>query len=431
MKITIRFDNNHQQQGGATTTKGTRKSRASVGGGGERKLPGRDSKKRMVSYVDQTSEEEDEQSEEVEYEEVQEQEVEEDEDGEESSLSDLEEKPTVAKKPSGNQARSRLSVSTQPPRSTTTVPTQSSNTRRRSSTTTVPAQNAAVVSAKPLRPRRIRLENSFFQSASLRDSFFPQPNLPSTSSTSTTSAGASKKKANQNIARRRSSSRVVYAFGHRLPPDSILLKQFDFEPHGGGYVSSTSYASSSSDETSEEDDSDEEDEKKKKRGRDEEGRKIPPKGFGRKDVEELVKERLEARGEGEGYVFLGGRIFAKSAVDAWRVDPVRNDGKIAVNIGSGTAGAVEATAAKGHVVKEQEGVRSEPPRMKNSPAPSATVSKPPATKSRPSLSKPVPSAAGGGGSSGLGFALPSVAQVLFASVPKVKSTEEDEMDVDG
>ncbi|GAA6059324.1 hypothetical protein JCM10212_005904 [Sporobolomyces blumeae] len=148
--------------------------------------------------------------------------------------------------------------------------------RRRASTTKYP---------------RIRLPNSFFQSAALRDSIFPPPRAAASG------PGA------KPPPTRRSSSRVAYAFGHRLP-DAALLRQAEFELHGG-----TSAV---------------------------EAENAQP-GYSAVKLEELVQERAE-RSWGDQVVVIGGRVLPKSAVDAWMVDPVR---KREVSSNGGSVNGVE------------------------------------------------------------------------------------------
>ncbi|GAA6011369.1 hypothetical protein JCM10207_008316 [Rhodosporidiobolus poonsookiae] len=136
---------------------------------------------------------------------------------------------------------------------------------------------------------RKRLPDSFFQSAALRDSLLPtfiygRPKPPP--------GGPARPS-------RRSSSRVAYAFGQRLP-DAALLAQAEFEPHGG-------IADGSSDDD---------------------------EGYSRTRLEDLVRERMEQKGE--SVVVLGGRVLPKSALDAWATGPIRF---------SPTKGSVAGTAA--------------------------------------------------------------------------------------
>jgi len=247
------------------------------------------------------------------------------------------------------------------------------------------------------------------------------------------------------------------------------LKQTEFEPHGGGYHSTTSYASSSSnsdnDSSSSETDSEIEREKAKEkasRGIDPEtGRRNPKRGFSRKNLEDLVKDRLDQRGEGEDFVVFGGRILPRSAIFESVVD---NTGLGGTSIGD--AGKVSKVKEEEEehrpIAKPPVAVHKRATSRSSRPSiqrPSEPVPAPPAVPSvssivpqkttntpRPSLSKPVStsskvskppaetSSTAGGVGGGLGFALPSVTQVLFASVPAVQSTEEeedeDQMEVD-
>lgn len=118
-------------------------------------------------------------------------------------------------------------------------------------------------SAAPL--VRKRLIDSFFHSASLRDSVMA---------------------AHQKQGGRRSSSRVAYAFGQRLP-DAALLHYSEFAPHGGV--------------TGDSDDDDE--------------------GYSRVALEEMVQHRSLER-HGEKLVLLDGRVLPQSALDVWRDGPL-------------------------------------------------------------------------------------------------------------
>ncbi|BGP23196.1 proteophosphoglycan 5 [Rhodotorula toruloides] len=118
-------------------------------------------------------------------------------------------------------------------------------------------------SGKPAELVRLRLPDSFFHSAALRDSVI----------------------SSQGPNARRSSSRVAYAFGQRLP-DHALLRQVEFELHGG--ISGDA----------------EDDEE----------------GHSRMSLEQLVSMRMQTHGE--EVVVLDGRVLPKSAVDAWSKDPL-------------------------------------------------------------------------------------------------------------
>ncbi|BGO90006.1 hypothetical protein NBRC10512_001991 [Rhodotorula toruloides] len=117
--------------------------------------------------------------------------------------------------------------------------------------------------SQPAELVRLRLPDSFFHSAALRDSVIAShgPNA------------------------RRSSSRVAYAFGQRLP-DHALLRQAEFELHGG--ISGDA----------------EDDEE----------------GHSRTSLEQMVSMRMQTHGE--EVVVLDGRVLPKSAVDAWSKDPL-------------------------------------------------------------------------------------------------------------
>ncbi|GAA5867301.1 hypothetical protein JCM1840_005018 [Sporobolomyces johnsonii] len=272
--------------------------------------------------------------------------------------------------------------------------------------------------------RSKRLPGSFFHSAALRDSVLlsHQPG-------------------------RRSSSRVAYAFGHRLP-DAALLKYQEFEPHGG----------------------------------------VDGEAAGR-TLEEMVRERREHKGE--SVVVLGGRVLPKSAVDAWSVDPMaaRSPAKPSTTTeGEGEGAAMQidlppppplaATTANGHHhLKQGEGgpatspPPSPPPRRRHPsssassasaaqqqvpfsptlllppplPSPAAAAARqqqqsPPAAAALEIKPCPVPAPAPAlapeptGPLPPLAFAMPAVTQVLFASGPgpsQIRSgTGAGEMDVD-
>ena len=136
-----------------------------------------------------------------------------------------------------------------------------------------------IAAAAPARAKlvRKRLPDSFFHSAALRDAVMASHHHnPTNGSNGSTNAAAP---------RRRASSRVSYAFGQRLP-DQALVRQVEFEPHGG--VSNDAW--------------DEEE------------------GHSRTTLEEMVRLRMERLGE--EVVVLGGHVLPKSAVDAWSKDPL-------------------------------------------------------------------------------------------------------------
>ncbi|GAA5834045.1 hypothetical protein JCM11251_003601 [Rhodosporidiobolus azoricus] len=129
---------------------------------------------------------------------------------------------------------------------------------------------------------RIRLPDSFFSSASLRDSVMAAHH----SAREAAKAAAAGNTSAANAPRaRRSSARVAYAFGQRLP-DQALLQQAEFEPHGG-------VAGDSEDEYD---------------------------GHSRTSLEDMLRERMEKKGE--AVVVLGGRVLPKSALDAWALGPI-------------------------------------------------------------------------------------------------------------
>ncbi|GAA5974254.1 hypothetical protein JCM11641_003357 [Rhodosporidiobolus odoratus] len=139
-------------------------------------------------------------------------------------------------------------------------------------------------------PVRKRLRDSFFESASLRDSVmggivYPTRSIwaPSSSSTIPPSPAAPIKP--QPSRPRRSSSRVAYAFGQRLP-DVSLLRKGDFELHGG-------IGADSEDEC---------------------------EGHSRTKLEDMVRERMAK--QGEDVVVLDGTVLPKSALDAWALGPI-------------------------------------------------------------------------------------------------------------
>ncbi|GAA5933994.1 uncharacterized protein JCM15063_000527 [Sporobolomyces koalae] len=276
---------------------------------------------------------------------------------------------------------------------------------------------------KPKRPTRVRLRDSFFHTTSMRDSFFPK--LVVTPNNASTSHAANKTE------RRRSSNRIVYAFGHRLPESTLLLER-EFEPFGGEYHSTTSYATGSSDD----DDSSSSDEDEKKVIDDTDGTRVR-KGYSRRSVEDLIRDRLTQRGEqGEFVVLKGGKILPRSAVDAWSIDPVRQE----TNTNQLRAQVDQSLEPPELDVKQEQ--HDSDPRMEvddeaqilrtrpASPVRIAHTSKPrtlvPNVPTGPpvpvrAVSKPASSGTGTGGG-GLAFALPSVTQVLFASVPTSKES---------
>lgn len=428
MKITIRFDTSTSKQ--AETGGGARRGRE-----GERKLPERSGRGGRKSYA----EDDDEESEEEEDVEMGEEEAEE----EESSLSDLDEDESDQKEEEEEESFNTSTTSI--PRATSSASISQKPPRTQPQPQPRPSAPPIPVQTRPSKPPRIRLKNSFFQTPSLRDQLFPKAAIlsqfkPSTSNlTPSAESGLKQKKEN----RRRSSSRVAYAFGHRLP-DAALMKQAEFEPHGGGSQGSK-------------------------------GKKGTP-------LEEMVLERMVKRGEGDEVVVLGGRLLPKSAVDAWRIDPVR------VKRQRELSGKSQEEEAEVVVVKKEEEPRvvvpsTAAPRSASIPRPRSipppppvpvqVQSKPPTRPqpkpqpkpqvkplSRPSpapipapvpvpvpvpsqpkpLSRPIPkpvstsSSASTGGGSSLGFAQPSKTQVLFASVPSVKrqlsNGNGDDMDID-
>lgn len=134
--------------------------------------------------------------------------------------------------------------------------------------------NAATASSSCANLVRKRLPDSFFQSAALRDAVMASHQGP-----------ANGPNGSNDGPQRRASSRVSYAFGQRLP-DRALVRQVEFEPHGG--VSNDAW-------------DDEE-------------------GHTRTTLEEMVRLRMERLGEEA--VVLGGHVLPKSAVDAWSKDPL-------------------------------------------------------------------------------------------------------------
>ena len=136
--------------------------------------------------------------------------------------------------------------------------------------------NAAGTAPPRAKLVRKRLPDSFFHSAALRDAVMASHHNPTNGPNGSTNAAAP---------RRRASSRVSYAFGQRLP-DQALVRQVEFEPHGG--VSNDAW--------------DEEE------------------GHSRTTLEEMVRLRMERLGEEA--VVLGGHVLPKSAVDAWSKDPL-------------------------------------------------------------------------------------------------------------
>jgi hypothetical protein len=139
---------------------------------------------------------------------------------------------------------------------------------------------AAAAAAPPARAKlvRKRLPDSFFHSVALRDAVMASHGPKGSNGTSNDDAAAA-------APRRRASSRVLYAFGQRLP-DQALVRQVEFEPHGG--VSNDAW-------------DDEE-------------------GHSQTTLEEMVRLRMERLGEEA--VVLGGHVLPKSAVDAWSKDPL-------------------------------------------------------------------------------------------------------------
>lgn len=119
--------------------------------------------------------------------------------------------------------------------------------------------------SRPAKLVRKRLPDSFFHSAALRDAVM----------------------ASQGPNARRASTRVVYAFGQRLP-DQALVRVGDFELCGG-------VAGNADDDAP---------------------------GRSRTRLEEMVRVRMERHGEEA--VILGGHVFPKSAVDAWSKDPLHD-----------------------------------------------------------------------------------------------------------
>ncbi|CEQ42962.1 SPOSA6832_04855 [Sporobolomyces salmonicolor] len=269
--------------------------------------------------------------------------------------------------------------------SETGLPYRASRTVRSGTSASHPARSSSI--------RSKRLPGSFFHSAALRDSVLlsHQPG-------------------------RRSSSRVAYAFGHRLP-DAALLKYQEFEPHGG----------------------------------------VDGEGAGR-TLEEMVRERREHKGE--SVVVLGGRVLPKSAVDAWTVDPMaaRSPAKPTATeerAGAGAAMQIDPppppsppqplpTATNGHHPHRQEGPTTSPPpsppsrHRRRSPSPTqqqqvplspalppplpsaaSQPPPPPTPQAREITPRPVPSPALASAAPvappPLAFARPAVTQVLFAS----------------
>ncbi|GAA5887344.1 hypothetical protein JCM6882_002498 [Rhodosporidiobolus microsporus] len=169
--------------------------------------------------------------------------------------------------------------------------------RRRASSSAAGGAAAAGASAPPV---RLRLRDSFFSSAALRDSVMAPyyaareaakaaataaaaaaaatgtgGSAPTTTTTTTPSAPRA----------RRSSARVAYAFGQRLP-DAALLQHAEFEPHGG-------VAGDSEDEF---------------------------EGHSRTRLEDMLRERMERNGA--KVVILGRQVIPKSALDAWALGPI-------------------------------------------------------------------------------------------------------------
>lgn len=152
-------------------------------------------------------------------------------------------------------------------------------------------QLAQIKAAKA--PRRIRLPDSFFQTRALRDSFLatlaPPPSTDAPSSST-----------------RRSSSRLAYAFGQRLP-DAALLRVGEFELFGG-------VAGDDSDSN--------------------------PGNTARR-LEEMVVER---EGEEKAEVW-GGRVVPKSALEVERRGPIIMGQAQATN-GGVEPGAEESSASE-------------------------------------------------------------------------------------
>ncbi|GAA5855820.1 hypothetical protein JCM8547_000372 [Rhodosporidiobolus lusitaniae] len=146
-------------------------------------------------------------------------------------------------------------------------------------------------------PPRLRLRDSFFQSAALRDSIMAPHWASHAAYVARRVSGVlhEQQQQQQQAASapaeqprsRRSSARVAYAFGQRLP-DVALLRQSEFEPHGG--VADDS----SEDERTE--------------------------GNSKVRIEDLVRGRRESKGE--QVVVLGGRVLPKSALDVWAQGPI-------------------------------------------------------------------------------------------------------------
>lgn len=141
-------------------------------------------------------------------------------------------------------------------------------------------------------PRRIRLPDSFFQTRALRDSFLATLAPPSTDAPSSST--------------RRSSSRLAYAFGQRLP-DTALLRVGEFELFGG-------VAGDESDSN--------------------------PGNTSRR-LEEMVVER---EGEEKTEVW-GGRVVPKSALEVERRGPIIMGHTHALNGATGP-GAEESSASE-------------------------------------------------------------------------------------
>lgn len=330
---------------------------------------------------------------------------------------------------------------------------QSAPRRISTASSTAHEPPASETNAKRHRPARHRIRSSFFHSETMRDSVYPQ--LAASGPVPAAAWRSYKVKdrwvphtspAVPSQPRGRSSWRKVYAFGTSLPDG--LEKQSEFEPHGGGYSSPSSYTGTDSGES----DSDSTKERWLRIGLEPNGRRNPPKMFTRRPVEDFMMDRLEKRGERNEYVVLDGRILPKSAVDAWTVDPLRSKRNSPVDSPNPVQSVTDSVDA------DQDGIGFDdklenraddrdddtapppaPTRPAPRPAPIAASRDHPrdeaAPRSTPSLGRqdaPAPSAASPPPTTtGFGFALPSVTQVLFASVPRVRSIPRtDSMDVD-
>ncbi|BGP14486.1 hypothetical protein JCM10213v2_002435 [Rhodosporidiobolus nylandii] len=176
--------------------------------------------------------------------------------------------------------------------------------------------------------KRLRLRDSFFHTEEARDAFHAtlvktQPGAPPARPA------------------RRSSSRVAYAFGQRLP-DAALLRQADFEPHGGVPAEEESEL----------------------------------EGHSRTPLEELIGERMQKTGA--DVVVHAGRVFPQSALNAWVNDPIKGSptkgGSALSSVAASVASDVEmpsraaspASALNGHA---HHLLRSFAPPLSPSPAP--------------------------------------------------------------